>query len=95
MKDSWYGANVPDEGWRTVTVPHTWQVDAPLADYRGVVWYWRPIDLPVSDAPASWRECAVRVEFEAVFHTATVWVNGQLAGELPRKGPPESDNCHD
>jgi beta-glucuronidase len=26
------------------------------------------------------------VEFEAVFHTATVWVNGQLAGEHARKG---------
>jgi beta-glucuronidase len=28
----------------------------------------------------------VRVEFEAAFHTATVWVNGQLAGEHARKG---------
>lgn len=85
-KNSWYGVNVPGEGWRTVTVPHTWQVEAPLADYRGVAWYWRPFDLPAKDAPASWKECAVRVEFEAVFHTATVWVNGQLAGEHARKG---------
>jgi beta-glucuronidase len=52
-----------------------------LADYRGVAWYWRSFD-----APASWQECAVRVEFEAVFHTATVWVNGQAAGEHARKG---------
>ncbi len=28
----------------------------------------------------------MRVEFEAVFHTATVWINGKLAGEHLRKG---------
>jgi beta-glucuronidase len=56
-------------------------VEAPLADYRGVAWYWRSFDVP-----ASWRQRAVRVEFEAVFHTATVWVNGQPAGEHTRKG---------
>ncbi len=28
----------------------------------------------------------MRLEFEAVFHTATVWVNGQLVGEHARKG---------
>lgn len=85
-KSEWYGVNPPGEGWRRVTVPHTWQVEGSLADYRGVAWYWRSFDLPASDAPASWQDCAVRVEFEAVFHTATVWVNGQLAGEHARKG---------
>jgi beta-glucuronidase len=85
-KNRWYGTGVPDEGWRTVAVPHTWQVEAVLADYRGVAWYWRPFDLPARQTPASWQECSVRVEFEAVFHSATVWVNGQLAGEHARKG---------
>jgi len=85
-KNNWYRADPPGEGWRTVTVPHTWQLEAPLADYRGVAWYWRTFDLQARDAPASWRECAVRVEFEAVFHTATVWVNGHPAGEHARKG---------
>jgi beta-galactosidase len=90
-KNNWYGINVPAEGWRKVTVPHTWQVETGLADYRGIAWYWRPFDLPGSDLPesfeqAGWRECAVRVEFEAVFHSATVWINGQLAGEHARKG---------
>ncbi len=85
-KNNWWCANVPGEGWRTVTVPHTWQVETALADYRGVAWYWRPFDLPASVAPASWGECTVRMEFEAVFHTATVWVNGHPAGEHARKG---------
>jgi len=32
-KNNWYGLNVPGEGWRTVTVPHTWQIEARLAEY--------------------------------------------------------------
>jgi len=80
-KNNWYGENVPGKDWRPIIVPHTWQVEAHLADYRGVAWYWRSFDVA-----ASWRDCAVRVEFEAVFHTATVWVNGQPAGEHARKG---------
>jgi beta-galactosidase len=67
--------------WLDVDVPHTWQVDGIHTDYRGVAWYRREFD-----APEAWRNSAVRIEFEAVFHTATVWVNGQKAGEHLRKG---------
>ncbi|MBZ5654463.1 MAG: beta galactosidase jelly roll domain-containing protein [Acidobacteriia bacterium] len=78
---SWYTSDFSSTTWHDVEVPHTWQVDPARADYRGVAWYRREFDvLP------GWREGAVRIEFEAVFHTATVWVNGQLAGEHPRKG---------
>jgi beta-galactosidase len=85
-KSNWHRDSVPGEGWRKVTVPHTWQVETPLADYRGIAWYRRPFDLPGSDLRVSQQERAVRVEFEAVFHSATVWVNGQLAGEHARNG---------
>lgn len=67
--------------WLEVDVPHTWQVDGIHTDYRGVAWYRREFD-----APPAWRNAAVRIEFEAVFHTATVWVNGQKTGEHVRKG---------
>jgi len=50
-------------------------------EYRGVAWYRRTFE-----APQEWQNCAVRIEFEAVFHTATVWINGELAGEHVRKG---------
>lgn len=80
-QQKWYDAHAPGKDWRSVNVPHTWQVEDPLTGYRGVAWYWRRFD-----APATWRQCAVRVEFEAVFHTATVWVNGSPAGEHARKG---------
>ena len=77
----WQEAEDSPGDWRTVPVPHTWQVDAALADYRGIAWYRRQFD-----ARPEWKACAVRIEFEAVFHTARVWVNGQLAGEHVRKG---------
>jgi beta-galactosidase len=67
--------------WKQVTVPHTWQIEPSLADYRGVAWYCRPIEVL-----GSWRSATIRIEFEAVFHSARVWVNGKLAGEHARKG---------
>jgi beta-glucuronidase len=68
-------------GWREVRVPHTWQVEPENAGYRGLAWYRRTFD-----APRAWSERAVRVEFEAVFHTAAVWVNGKEAGRHIGKG---------
>ncbi|MDX2152599.1 MAG: glycoside hydrolase family 2 TIM barrel-domain containing protein [Bryobacteraceae bacterium] len=66
---------------REVRVPHTWQVEPACASYYGVAWYEREFDVD-----AAWRDAAVRLEFEAVFHSATVWVNGAAAGEHLRKG---------
>ena len=80
-QQGWYEAHQPTSSWRRVNVPHTWQVDPGFADYRGAAWYLRTFD-----APGDWQDSAIRLEFEAVFHTAKIWVNGQLAGEHARKG---------
>jgi beta-galactosidase/beta-glucuronidase len=77
----WYGTDASISAWREVSVPHTWQVDPAFVDYRGVAWYRR-----IFEAPREWQDSLVRIEFEAVFHTATIWVNGELAGEHVRKG---------
>jgi beta-galactosidase len=76
----WY---VTDDStaWRDVRVPHTWQVEPGFEDYRGVAWYRRTFE-----APREWQNCAGRMEFEGVFHSAKIWVNGKLAGEHLRKG---------
>jgi beta-galactosidase len=71
----------PVDGWRTVTVPHTWQIEPEHADYMGIGWYRRTFE-----APQEWSDRAIRVEFEAVFHTATVWVNGSEIGRHTGKG---------
>ncbi len=80
-QESWFAADHSATDWHDVEVPHTWQVDPSRADYRGITWYRREFD-----AVSAWHEAAVRIEFEAVFHTATVWLNGQLSGEHMRKG---------
>ncbi len=61
-------------------VPHAWQVDSSFVDYRSVAWYRRTFD-----APIEWQDSAARIEFEAVFHTATIWINEERAGEHVRK----------
>jgi beta-galactosidase len=84
VTQTWYGAEseprTPVSGssteWREISVPHTWQIEPPLTEYRGVAWYRRTFD--VGDW---WRGRAIRVEFEAVFHSASVWVNGAPAGK--------------
>jgi beta-glucuronidase len=78
-RQSWYRTQADAAGWNAVTVPHTWQIEAPIADYRGAAWYRRTFDVS-----RQWQ--VVRVEFEAVFHSARVWVNGKPAGEHVRKG---------
>ena len=81
VRECWFGPIVLDNAWRIVRVPHTWQIEPGLADYQGVGWYLRSFD-----APERWRLCAVRVEFEGIFHSATVWVNSKPVGEHERKG---------
>ena len=51
------------------------------AIYLGVAWYRRTFE-----APKSWSGKAIRLEFEAVFHSAVVWLNGQQIGSHLRKG---------
>ena len=83
---NWQSTKVPDTSWRKVAVPHTWHSGGRtgrLSD--GIAWYRRPFDLK-ENLPTRQHDCAVRIEFEAVFHSATVWVNSKFAGEHARKG---------
>jgi beta-glucuronidase len=70
-----------EQRWREVTIPHTWQIEADSAEYYGVAWYRRTFE-----ARKEWASGAVRIEFEAVFHSATVWINDQQVGEHLGKG---------
>ena len=70
-----------DAAWSTVTVPHTWQVMDGLEDYYGVAHYRRTFRAPAEAANAE-----VHIEFESVFHTAEVKLNGVAVGEHRGKG---------
>jgi beta-galactosidase len=69
------------DDWTPVAVPHTWQITQHTAEYFGAAWYRRTFDVP-----HQWTGQAVRIEFEGVFHSATVWINGHQAAEHLRKG---------
>jgi len=77
----WPGPGAVGEGWEEVAVPSTWQVSEKTAEYMGPAWYRREFDVP-----AAWKGRVIRVEFEAVYHTAAVFVNGRKAGEHLGKG---------
>lgn len=78
---AWEFRTDPGGAWREVTVPHTWQVEQKLEEHYGVGWYRRYIRVP-----RAWMGGKVRIEFEAVFHSAWVSVNGRPVGEHLGKG---------
>jgi beta-glucuronidase len=67
--------------WQPVRVPHTWQALGGSPEYVGVAWYRLRFE-----APATWASQHVRIEFEAVNHTAHVSLNGKPIGEHVGKG---------
>jgi beta-galactosidase len=67
--------------WHSVVVPHTWQVQDESTGHYGVAWYKLEIA-----APESWHARFVRIEFEAVYHSAEVFLNGTLIGKHIGKG---------
>lgn len=71
-------AAVPDfnEESSSVTIPHTWNVDRRYAEVKGVGWYQRMINIPLS-----WKEGRVRLCFEAVYRDASIYINKQLVGQ--------------
>lgn len=69
------------DGWEAVQVPHTWQSLGRSPEYVGVAWYRTRFE-----APARWASQHVRIEFEAVNHTAQVFLNGKPVGEHLGKG---------
>jgi beta-galactosidase len=70
-----------EPAWTLVEVPHTWQIASGSAGYLGVAWYRRTFE-----APSGWAGRTVRAEFEAVYHTASVTLNGKPVGEHKGKG---------
>ena len=67
---------VSNETLRSVTVPHTWNVDEGLEDYLGRTTYTKAI----GDVSALQGK-TIRLHFEAVYHSAIVSLNGKMIGE--------------
>ena len=81
LAESWFDPRTPTADWEEVEVPSTWQTAEQTSGYMGRAWYRRDFR-----APEEWQDQVVRIEFEAVFHTAEVFVNGKSAGSHVGKG---------
>jgi beta-galactosidase len=81
--DSWLPPveSVTADNWEKIHVPHTWQALGGTPDYSGVAWYKLRFL-----APMEWTSRLTRIEFEAVTHTAHVFLNGKAIGEHVGKG---------
>lgn len=72
-RNKWFNPMFDRSTWRTVTVPHTWNVDPGSEDYMGIAWY--SIDITLD---STWQEGHTLLEFDAIYQNSKVWVNGQL-----------------
>ncbi|HTG66945.1 MAG TPA: glycoside hydrolase family 2 TIM barrel-domain containing protein [Flavobacterium sp.] len=72
----WEIIGLPKNTSRIVSVPHVWNVEKGLENYAGNCWYEREFEVPESDLQKT-----VRIQFDAVYHDAVVYINGKKAGE--------------
>ncbi|MBI1389745.1 MAG: hypothetical protein GC154_15005 [bacterium] len=75
VEQGWFQRSFDVSEWRSVSVPHTWQVEPGLESYYGIAWYVGDIPPLQPDDPV------VLLEFDAVYRDSSVWVNGEKAGE--------------
>lgn len=87
------GAEAPgfdDASWTTVQLPHDWSLSLPYLSPQeggkpqmgfmqgGLGWYRKSFVVP-----AAWKGRRVSLEFDGVYHRATVYVNGREVGFHP------------
>ncbi len=79
----------PPDGWQPVTLPHDAAASRPRAHSNptgsagGFAWSGQAVYRKSCDAPASWSDRQVILEFEGVYMNATVSVNGNVAAFHP------------
>jgi beta-glucuronidase len=80
IQNKWFEKGLPGPK-ETVLVPHTWNTVEKTAKYYGWGWYEKNLTLP-----SNWKGSNIKLQFDAVFHDASVWVNGRKAGEHTSSG---------
>ncbi|MDR2563651.1 MAG: hypothetical protein LBC98_06885 [Prevotellaceae bacterium] len=61
---------------RTVTVPHTWNIEDGLERCFKTAWYQKEIEIP-----SEWKGSSIRICFEAVNRNSTLYINGREIGK--------------
>ena len=77
MDGDWRFRHHASDPWRTVQVPHAWNVgDHSVRSFTGTVgWYRKDFELPSASAALDWA-----VRFESVNYRSRVWLNGRELG---------------
>lgn len=69
LKAAWFAAPLINS--RTVSIPHTWNIEDSNQTHYGWAWYQRNLEIP-----ATYKNKQLVLEFGAVNHTAHIYVNG-------------------
>ncbi|MCI0514602.1 hypothetical protein L0128_15415, partial [candidate division KSB1 bacterium] len=80
VKEQW-PHGIPTSRARQVTVPHTWNIEPGAEEYAGTAWYQK--EVKIDDA---WKQKALHLKFQAVYHDAIVYLNGTKVGENLNSG---------
>ena len=73
-KKQYYLPSADRSAWRPIQVPHNWYLTE-IGDYFGAVWCATEFE-----APASFADAYVTLNFKAVDYYADVWLNGAYLG---------------
>ncbi len=74
--EKWVTDGLPQNLAKKVNVPHAWNAEKSLEKYWGKAWYERIFDIEDLDSSKIYR-----IQFDAVYHDAHIYINGQKAGE--------------
>ncbi|PWJ34967.1 glycoside hydrolase family 2 protein [Sediminitomix flava] len=77
----WAKIGLPKNKVREVNVPHTWNVEKGLEKYWGTAWYERNFNINKKNLSKIHR-----LQFDAVYHDAIIFVNGHRAGSHLNSG---------
>ncbi|MBK9958784.1 MAG: beta-galactosidase [Chitinophagaceae bacterium] len=69
LKENWFQKSLP--GNRTVSLPHTWNIEEENQNHYGWGWYQKKLTVP-----KSWKNKNVVLQFGAINHTSFIYVNG-------------------
>lgn len=70
-----FATNAAPEKWDALTVPGNWDTQPAYSAHKGKGWYRREFVVP-----KEWVDKRIRLRFEAVYHDATVTLNGAELG---------------
>jgi len=69
IDNQWFKGKLPAA--KTVTLPHTWNVEEENQNHYGWGWYQKTLNIP-----SSWKNKNIILQFGAVNHTSYIYING-------------------